>query len=202
MGWACRAAWPGRGQERQRESTRWSLSASYLGIRTVGRDRTLTGKCGRPTKSGKPCQNNIYGAAYRACGQHETPEDVAWREGYFAGATEAREQAARDREFWIAEGRRQQRSEADRRRAEAEREKNFKTTTSRGEQIVQVDRYAYRWGGEPLKVGDRVLLPANWLSEVKHGKGPFPGTVTAIGSSYDGDMSAIIRKISSVEGQA
>jgi hypothetical protein len=127
---------------------------------------------------------------------------VAWREGYFAGAAEAREQAAKDREFWVAEGRRQERAEAARQSAEAEREKNFRTVTSRGEQVVVVDGYTYRWGGEPLKVGDRVLLPANWLSEVKHGKGPFPGTVTAIGSSYDGEMSAIIRKIGGREGQA
>jgi hypothetical protein len=161
----------------------------------------LTGKCGRPTKSGKPCQNNIYGDAYRACGQHETPEDVAWREGYFAGVAEAREQAARDREFWIAEGRRQQRAEADRQHAKAEGEKNFRIVTSSGDQVVDVDGYAYRWGGEALKVGDRVLLPANWLSEVKHGKGPFPGTVTAIGSSYDGELSAIIRKIGDGDGQ-
>jgi hypothetical protein len=130
------------------------------------------------------------------------PEDVAWREGYLAGAVEACEQAAKDREFWIAEGRRQERAEADRQRAEAGREKNFRTVTSSGEQVVVVDGYTYRWGGEPLKVGDRVLLPANWLSEVKHGKGPFPGTVTAMGSSYDGEMSAIIRKIGSGEGQA
>ena len=73
------------------------------------------------------------------------------------------------------------------------------TTTSDGQQIVEVDGYAYRWAGEPLGVGDRVILPANWLSEVKHGKGPFPGTVTAIGSSYDGEMSAIVRKISAAE---
>ncbi len=159
----------------------------------------MSEKCGRPTKSGKPCQNPLYGAAFRACGTHETPEDVAWREGYFAGLAKAREDAGRDREFWVAEGRRQEREAAKRREGEAERQSRLRTATSDGQQIVEVDGYAYRWAGEPLGVGDRVMLPANWLSEVKHGKGPFLGTVTAIGSSYDGEMSAIVRKISAAE---
>jgi hypothetical protein len=156
----------------------------------------LSEKCGRPTKSGKPCQKPLYGAAFRACGTHETAEDIAWREGYLTGLAQAREDAGREREFWIAEGRRQEQEAAKRREREAERQSRLRTATSDGQQIVEVDGYAYRWAGEPLGVGDRVMLPANWLSEVKHGKGPFPGTVTAIGSSYDGEMSAIMRKVS------
>jgi hypothetical protein len=102
-------------------------------------------KCQRATKSGRPCQNTLPGPASRACSLHETPEDIAYREGV----------------------------------------------------LVVVDgRLTYRWAGEPLKVGDQVLLPGNWLSEVKYGHGPFPGTVTALGSSYQGELSCVLRKIS------
>lgn len=160
--------------------------------------------CGRPTKSGGSCRNPLYpGDPARACGLHETAEDVAYREGYRAGATAEREYAERGRELsresWIAEGRRLEHLEA------RERE-SFRVATDDEEQIVVVDSgYSYRWGGEPLKIGDRVMLPANWLSEIKNGPGPFPGTVTAIGSSYQGELSAIVRKIadtSSVEESA
>jgi hypothetical protein len=152
----------------------------------------LAEKCERPTKSGKPCQNPRPGPSHRACGQHETPEDVAYREGYEAGRAAERGYAERSREssreLWIGEGRRLE-------RAEAVERANFRTATESGEQIVVVDgRLTYRWAGEPLKVGDRVLLPENWLSVVKHGRGPFPGTITAIGSSYKGELSAVIRK--------
>ena len=41
-----------------------------------------------------------------------------------------------------------------------------------GDQVVGVGRYAYRSRGEPpLKVGERVLLPENWVSRVKDGPG-------------------------------
>jgi hypothetical protein len=65
-----------------------------------------------------------------------------------------------------------------------------------------VDGYAYRWTGPgPLQIGDRVLLPANWLSEIKQGPGPFPGTVTGFGrNGYDGPLSSIVRKLERAEG--
>lgn len=61
---------------------------------------------------------------------------------------------------------------------------------------VKVGNYAYLWdGAEPLVPGDLVLLPENWLSPKIHGPGPFEGTVTAVGSDYDGPISRIIAKI-------
>jgi len=77
---------------------------------------------------------------------------------------------------------------------EAARE-GFRTVTESGEQIVVVDGYSYRWRGNPLAVGDRVMLPENWLSALKYGSGPFPGTVTGIGSSYQGELAAVLRKL-------
>lgn len=66
-----------------------------------------------------------------------------------------------------------------------------------GAQVVEVGRYAYRWSGdEPLTVGDKVMLPQNWVSEMTDGPGPFSGTVTRLGSTYTGALSSIIRKVS------
>jgi hypothetical protein len=65
-----------------------------------------------------------------------------------------------------------------------------------GDQIVTVDGYSYRWQGkEHLKVGDHVLLPENWLSRIKDGPGPTAGTVTALGTTYRGELSFIVSQI-------
>ena len=67
----------------------------------------------------------------------------------------------------------------------------FRLTTAQGHQIVRCGNYAYAWPGEePLKVGDRVLLPANWLVNY-----PSERSVTAFGSSYGGHLSHILRKV-------
>ncbi|MGI5165676.1 hypothetical protein ACQEU3_15070 [Spirillospora sp. CA-253888] len=66
-----------------------------------------------------------------------------------------------------------------------------------GDQVVEVGRYGYRWSGaEELKVGDRVLLPENYISRIKNGPGPVEGVVTKLGSTYrDGPLSRIIRRL-------
>lgn len=44
-----------------------------------------------------------------------------------------------------------------------------------GDQAVTVDGYGYRWSGTgTLEVGDRVLLPENYVSAQRHGPAPFP----------------------------
>ena len=64
-----------------------------------------------------------------------------------------------------------------------------------GHQAVTVDGYGYLWTGEPrLEVGDHVLLPENYVSRLKHGPGPFPGTVTELGTAYTGSLSRILRR--------
>jgi len=70
------------------------------------------------------------------------------------------------------------------------------------EQVVEVNGFAYRWSGEPLAVGDRVMLPENWLSEMKFGHGPFMGTVTSLTSTYNGDLSTILRRASDSDLEA
>ncbi|MFF7993421.1 hypothetical protein ACFZDG_26970 [Kitasatospora xanthocidica] len=65
-----------------------------------------------------------------------------------------------------------------------------------GAQAVTVDGYGYRWTGPGrLEVGDRVLLPENYVSALRHGPGPFPGTVTALGTTYSGALSTIVSRV-------
>ena len=158
--------------------------------------------CGRPTKQGKPCGALLYGPQARACRLHETPEDIAYREGYATGLKDGSRQRDGEREYWIDAGRRQERADLERAEADKRALAAFRLKTDDGGQLVIVDdRYTYRWDGEPLQVGDRVLLPENWLSAVKHGHGPFPGVITSLGSAYQGELSRVIRKIGSGEGE-
>jgi len=41
-------------------------------------------------------------------------------------------------------------------------------------------------------VGERVLLPENWLSRVKDGAGTYQGVVTRLGATYRGELSFIV----------
>jgi len=71
-----------------------------------------------------------------------------------------------------------------------------------GDQVVEVDGYAYRWRGNGvLKVGDQVLLPPNWLSRVKDGLGPFRGVVTKLGATYRGELSFIVGRAPDRRGE-
>ncbi|MCX5215570.1 hypothetical protein OG689_41180 [Kitasatospora sp. NBC_00240] len=66
----------------------------------------------------------------------------------------------------------------------------------RGAQAVTVNGYGYRWTGPSrLEVGDRVLLPENYVSALRHGPGPHPGTVTELGTTYSGALSMIVSRI-------
>ena len=65
-----------------------------------------------------------------------------------------------------------------------------------GDQVVSVGRYAYRWRGQPaLAVGDRVLLPENWLSRKKDGPGDWVGVVTELGTTYAGDLAFVVGRV-------
>jgi hypothetical protein len=65
-----------------------------------------------------------------------------------------------------------------------------------GDQIVDVGGYAYRWRGEaPLEIGDRVLLPENYVSRLRNGPGPFEGTVTGCGTTYRGPLASVLRRL-------
>jgi hypothetical protein len=148
-------------------------------------------RCGRPTRSGAPCKAGFtFGFA---CSLHTTPQEQAqvdaYRDGFRLGYAEGVESGRRETES--GEERLKQRV--------AQLEEKLDRVTRRhtvdGQQAVEVDGYAYLWtGAEPLQVGERVLLPENHVSNLKHGPGPFVGAVTALGITYDGPLSTVIRR--------
>ncbi|WP_433185678.1 hypothetical protein [Actinoallomurus sp. CA-150999] len=155
--------------------------------------------CGHATKSGKPCKQVLYGHDV-ACKLHATKHDHAlaaarkegWEDG-FARGSELGAGAARI-ERQELERLREKVKDLERRLEDASRYYEID-----GDQVVEVEGYGYRWSGaDQLKVGDRVLLPENYVSVLKRGRGPIEGTVTKLGSTYrGGDLSRIIRRIHS-----
>ncbi|WP_406095637.1 hypothetical protein [Kitasatospora purpeofusca] len=146
--------------------------------------------CGRPTRAGKPCRVRISGSDV-ACGTHSTDEDRAvakahrqgWSEGYKAGC-ESGASSSRLKIEWL-----------ERKVKDLEQRLDNATRIFElgGDQVVDVGGYAYRWrGGDRLEVGDRVLLPENYVSRMKNGPGPVTGVVTALGTTYRGAISSIV----------
>ncbi len=148
--------------------------------------------CGRPTSARTPCRVRV-SESQRACRTHSTPEDEAYHAGYEAGWRSAWDAQHSRLEFVreqaVAEGRRLA-------KAEIVAEATYRTHTASGHQIVVVGTgLSYAWRGpDPLKVGDRIMLPANYVSEFKHGRGPWEDSVVSLGSSYQGALSYVIRK--------
>jgi hypothetical protein len=152
-------------------------------------------RCGRPTKSGKPCQAILSGRRDRACGKHATSEDQAYAQGWSDGEAVGRQGWQDAKEAAKNELRMEIEHQIRQEKAVEEEQRNFRTEIG-GKQVVSVDiggsrLLAYTWSGEPLAVGDRVLLPANWLYA-----SPFEGKVVKVGSSYQGAMVGVLRKLS------
>ncbi len=150
-------------------------------------------RCGRPTRSGAPCRAQIYGRDL-ACKLHTTDHErevlAAFERGWSEGLRQGRESEASLSSDRV---RRLERRIAELETAADEQLRIYEVD---GSQAVEVGRYSYRWDGEPqLVVGEKVLLPENWLSVVKDGKGPQVGTVTALGTRYQGQLSRILRRV-------
>ena len=149
--------------------------------------------CGRLTKSGRPCKVRVHGPDV-ACGIHATEQDRAVAEAYRRGYEEGRESGARyskeSSKIRIASLEKQ---------VEELRQRLDKATRIYevgGDQVVDTGRYAYRWSGEtPLEVGDRVLLPENYVSRMKHGPGPVEAVVRALGTTYQGPLAFVLRRL-------
>ncbi|MEU6925597.1 hypothetical protein [Streptomyces sp. NPDC046631] len=146
--------------------------------------------CGRPTRSGNPCKIRIPGSDV-ACGTHATEQDKAvaeayrkgWNEGYEAG----RESGASSSKSHIAYLKKRVKE------LEEQLDSARHVYEVDGCQVVQVGKYSYRWrGSDPLKVGDRVHLPENWVSKLKVGPGLTVGVVTKLGTTYRGSLSDIV----------
>ncbi|WP_251066909.1 hypothetical protein [Streptomyces sp. ISL-36] len=149
-------------------------------------DRT----CGRPTRSGSPCKIRISGSDV-ACGTHATEQDKAvaeahrrgWNEGYKSGS----ESSASFSKSRI------ERLEQRVKELEEQLDSTRRVYEVNGCQVVEVGGYAYRWrGNDPLEVGDRVLLPENYVSRLRNGPGPTVGVVNKLGIVYRGSLSDIV----------
>lgn len=155
-------------------------------------ERSYNRCCGRPTRSGKPCRARVYGHDV-ACGVHATDQDRAltaayqrgWSEGYHQGSTSG-SSLAQTRIEWL------ERKVHDLEQQVDDTQRYYEID---GDQVVEVGRYAYRWrGSPPLMVGDRVVLPENWVSALRSGPGTFDDVVTKLGATYRGELAHIVRR--------
>jgi hypothetical protein len=178
--------------KRQQESDNKNMTDTEATTRT----------CKRPTKTDTPCAARLWDPAHRACKRHETPEDLAFAEGYKAGEesvfvfmNDIIAKGAEFHEMRIAS------LEARLKTHESQQEQvNFRLKDSIGRQIVRVNlaeegkgesNYAYTWNGEELlTIGDSVRIPSPWSP-----RETWKVKVTGLGTSYTGSLTAIIEKI-------
>ncbi|MER5568778.1 hypothetical protein ABT083_21545 [Streptomyces goshikiensis] len=155
--------------------------------------------CGRPTRSGSPCKIRLSGSDV-ACSTHATEQDKAvaeahrrgWSDGYRLGS----ESSASLSKSRI------ERLEQRVKELEEQLDSNRRVYQVGGHQVVEVGRYTYRWrGNKPLAVGDRVLLPENYVSRMKDGPGPTAGVVTKLGTTCRGPLSDIVERAPAAGGQ-
>ncbi|WP_433261141.1 hypothetical protein ACQPZF_26020 [Actinosynnema sp. CS-041913] len=153
-------------------------------------------RCGRPTKSGKPCQTQLHGSVV-SCRSHAADGDDELARWYGIGLEEGMRRGQQMAE-WSAEYRKDRVEQLESKVAELTKklEDALRYYDFDGDQVVEIDgRYAYRWGGSPpLEVGDRVVLPPNWFTTTVRGKGPFEGTVTGLGTTYRGELARVVRR--------
>jgi len=150
--------------------------------------------CARPTRTtGEPCKARRVSRFAPACHTHLTEREAesaeVARHAYTLGWNSGRESGAR----FAAEHTQQLTQRVKELEAQLDAERHLYELE--GDQLVEVDGYAYRWSGpDRLAVGDRVVLPQNWISKLKHGPGPFAGQVTMLGTKYRGDIARILRR--------
>ncbi|WP_236241790.1 hypothetical protein [Streptomyces sp. CC228A] len=146
--------------------------------------------CGRPTRSGSPCKIRISGSDV-ACGTHATEQDKAVAEAHRRGWNEGYKSEARAAQASPSPG--SKRLEQRVKELEEQLDDAKRVYEVDGHQVVDVGGYAYRWcGSKPLEVGDRVLLPENYVSRMKNGPGPTLGVVRKLGTTYQGPLSDIV----------
>jgi len=150
--------------------------------------------CGRPTKSGAPCKARFSGAGF-ACKLHTTSEEAAQVTAYELGYRHGWERHSEiSQSMASANVEHLKRRIAD---LESQLDKTKRQHTVNGCQAVEVNGYGYLWRGTPaLEVGDQVMLPENPVSRIKEGPGSWQGTVTALGTTYEGSLSMILRRVS------
>ena len=153
--------------------------------------------CGKPTKSGAPCRARAQ-RDYRGhtnfhvpCKAHLTPAHEKFleytAEAYAAGKRDGLRDAKGRDEIEIAQ---RVRDAINAELAKKDVINNGRTHDSLGRQLVVIKGYTYHWEGEPLEVGDKVLLPGSWWSPKD-----WEGHVTSQVSTYKGETVGVKRKL-------
>lgn len=138
-------------------------------------------ECGRPTLKGKPCTRNAE-MFVPGCGVHASEDEIkfgrqvlrAWQGGYRVGSRQKTEHLF------------------ERITSLSNEIKILKTSSDLrvddgGDQIVEVDGFAFRWSGSPrLALGEMILLAACRHSRRLGYANDWPGKVTALGTRYTG----------------
>ncbi|MYS79454.1 hypothetical protein GTZ85_04220 [Streptomyces sp. SID5474] len=126
-----------------------------------------------------------------ACGTHATAHDRALADAHRRGYNEGYKSGSESGTHWSTF--KVEQLEKRVKDLEAQLDQARRYYEIEGDQVVEVGRYAYRWRGpEALEVGDRVLLPENYVTRLKNGPGATLGTVTALGATYRGTLSVIV----------
>lgn len=148
--------------------------------------------CGRPSASGRPCQAishpYIYGMDERyipPCKAHSTPEEQDLAQAISKAHYEGMYKRDED------EVRFQKKNKERAAEIEALRRRDLRTIDDEGHQIIKIGNLAYTWDGpRPLRVGDVVTVPGNWMFPQRRTE-----VVTDLGTTYQGDLQHVIQLV-------
>lgn len=146
--------------------------------------------CGRPTLKASPCTRNAE-LFVPGCGQHATEEEIklgrmllrAWQGGFRAGGRQNTEHL------------REQITTLSNEVAILKASSDVRVEDG-GDQLIEVDGFAYRWPGSPrLQLDETVVLPSTPHSRRLGYPKEWPGKVTALGTRYTGTvMFAVVSR--------
>lgn len=140
-------------------------------------------QCGRPTLRQTPCTINAE-LFVPGCSRHATEEEIklgrlllrAWQGGFRAGS---RQNTDHLREQITALSN----------QVAVLKESSDVRVEDGGDQLIEVDGFAYRWTGSPrLRMGEAVILPKTPHSRRLGYPREWPGKVTALGTRYTGTV--------------
>lgn len=175
-----------------------------------------THRCNHPTKTGKPCQNLVYGSddwfsdpmkildksLSLPCPIHTTPTyqkfSDAFHRAYEIGQYDQQQRS--QHRIDVLENEINNLKDKIIKLEEIQRmsDPNFQTHLPNGDQIVVVEGYSYAWKAskEPLQVGEDVVVPSGGVrAMISSLPRTYTGTVTALGSSYIGNLTYVLKRV-------
>lgn len=149
------------------------------------------GQCGRPTKAKTPCKQPAAHFFTPGCRLHCSPEELAMGRFISRVYWDARRAGREEGE----QGAQEEINRLKKKVAKLQKEEEDRLLRHRvdGDQIVQVDGYAYRWSGDkkPLEVGEKVYIPCSYVDNIRGDHGFKTGTVTGLGTTFQGSLERV-----------